>query len=369
MRASGRTSAAAGTCSTCCAAPGRCAPRASNGRGTRTAGRRFKLEHLTRANGLDHDSAHDALSDVRATLALARLLKSAPAQAVGLLPAAAQEGRGAGRDRLGAVAGPALPARVGHVRHRARLPGAWSGRWRRTRPTATRSSSGTWRRTRAELPQLDVRRACASACSPAADELPEGVTRLPIKTIHINKSPVVIANLKTLTPAMAQRWGIDVDQALRHADIAARHAGKLAGMWPEVFQRPAAEPARRCRRRPVRRLRRQRGPAHAAAAARPEPAGAGRQAAGLCRPAAGRIAVPLPRAQLPRDAERGRARAVAGALRRPAVRGRRRRPLGLRGFAERIAALETGADERGRTLLARLRDYAPSIAPDCAARR
>ena len=35
----------------------------------------FKLEHLARANALDHDSAHDALSDVRATLALARLLK------------------------------------------------------------------------------------------------------------------------------------------------------------------------------------------------------------------------------------------------------------------------------------------------------
>jgi len=41
--------------------------------------------------------------------------------------------------------------------------------------------------------------------------------------------------------------------------------------------------------------------------------------------------------------------------------------LDLRGYAERIAALETGADERARALLARLRDYALSIAPDCAA--
>ncbi len=43
----------------------------------------FKLEHLTAANGLAHDAAHDALSDVRATIALARLVKSQPAQAVG----------------------------------------------------------------------------------------------------------------------------------------------------------------------------------------------------------------------------------------------------------------------------------------------
>ena len=35
----------------------------------------FKLEHLTQANGLAHDAAHDALSDVRATIALARLVR------------------------------------------------------------------------------------------------------------------------------------------------------------------------------------------------------------------------------------------------------------------------------------------------------
>ena len=35
----------------------------------------FKLEHLTKANGIGHDAAHDALSDVRATVALARLVK------------------------------------------------------------------------------------------------------------------------------------------------------------------------------------------------------------------------------------------------------------------------------------------------------
>ena len=36
----------------------------------------FKLEQLTAANGIAHDAAHDALSDVRATIAMARLLKT-----------------------------------------------------------------------------------------------------------------------------------------------------------------------------------------------------------------------------------------------------------------------------------------------------
>ena len=35
----------------------------------------FKLEHLTAANGIEHIGAHDALSDVKATIALARLVK------------------------------------------------------------------------------------------------------------------------------------------------------------------------------------------------------------------------------------------------------------------------------------------------------
>lgn len=36
----------------------------------------FKLEALSKANGLVHDSAHDALSDIRATIAVARLIKT-----------------------------------------------------------------------------------------------------------------------------------------------------------------------------------------------------------------------------------------------------------------------------------------------------
>ena len=35
----------------------------------------FRLEHLTAANGIAHEGAHDAVSDVRATIALARLVR------------------------------------------------------------------------------------------------------------------------------------------------------------------------------------------------------------------------------------------------------------------------------------------------------
>ena len=76
--------------------------------------------------------------------------------------------------------------------------------------------------------------------SKAAD-LPEGLTRLPVKTIHINKSPVVIANLKTLSPEMAQRWGLDMAAGLAHADWARANTRALEALpWRQVFQRPDA---------------------------------------------------------------------------------------------------------------------------------
>ena len=49
------------------------------------------------------------------------------------------------------------------------------------------------------------------------DELPEGCDRLPIKTIHINKSPVVVPS-NTMSPETAERWNIDTSTAHRHLE-------------------------------------------------------------------------------------------------------------------------------------------------------
>ncbi|MHA4875761.1 hypothetical protein, partial [Enterococcus faecium] len=46
-------------------------PKGENGATT------FKLERLSAANGLVHERAHDALSDVEATIALARRMREA----------------------------------------------------------------------------------------------------------------------------------------------------------------------------------------------------------------------------------------------------------------------------------------------------
>ena len=50
------------------------------------------------------------------------------------------------------------------------------------------------------------------------DDLPKGVQRLPVKSVHLNRSPIVIGDLRTLSPAMAKRWGVDVVAAQKFAD-------------------------------------------------------------------------------------------------------------------------------------------------------
>jgi len=324
----------------------------------------FKLEHVTRANGLAHEDAHDALSDVRATLALARRLKARQPKLWDFC--LRLRGKQAVLDEIAAAQSQGRP-----FLHVSGMYGAERGCLALVWPLAphptNRNEIIVWDLAQdpAELPRFsvdDLRQRIFSR----ADELPEGVTRLPIKTIHVNKSPVVIANLKTLTPAMAQRWGLDLAQGLRHADVAARQAGQLAGMWPEVYRRAQDEPARDVDedlygsfvgnedRRTLQRLRSL--DPQALADKRPAFADA-RLDELLFRYRARNFPHTL------RDAERAQWQAHCAER---LCDGTPAGVLSLRTFGERIAALEAGADARGCALLGMLRDYAASIAPDCA---
>jgi exodeoxyribonuclease I len=199
----------------------------------------FKLTDLTAVNGLMHDSAHDALSDVRATIALARLIrdkqprlfdfcfklhkKNAVAQELGL-PTAVQSAK------------PFLHISGMFPAERGCLAVMWP---LAMHPT-NKNELIAWDlacdpRELASLNADEIRMRMFSK----TDALPEGMSRLPVKTVHLNKSPMVIGNVKTLSKDMAERWGIDVDQAMAHAEVA-RHLTDMSAIWPTVFQRSAA---------------------------------------------------------------------------------------------------------------------------------
>lgn len=197
----------------------------------------FKLEDLARANGLLHEAAHDALSDVRATIALARLIRTAQPKLFDFCLGLHKKDRVAAE--LGLPTSQQLARPFLHVS--GRFPperGCLAVMW----PLATHPSNKNellaWDLAYdpSELPLLDVATLRQRLFSKSAD-LPEGVQRLPLKSVHLNKSPMVVRKLETLTPQMAGRWGIDLDAARQHAEIA-RSLPDMSAIWPEVFQRP-----------------------------------------------------------------------------------------------------------------------------------
>jgi exodeoxyribonuclease-1 len=201
----------------------------------------FKLEHLAKANGLLHEAAHDALSDVRATIALARLIRSKQPKlfefCLGLRK----------KDKVATEMGLHLDRteRTPFLHVSGMFP-AERGCIGLVYPLGTHPTNKNeilvWdcRYDPSELFTLDVDAIRTRMFTRSAD-LPEGVTRLPIKSVHLNKSPMLVGNLKTLSAAQAARYDIDVEQGLAFAALAA--AGPdMTATWAAVYQRPASAP-------------------------------------------------------------------------------------------------------------------------------
>jgi len=192
----------------------------------------FKLEDLARANGLWHENAHEALSDVRATIALARKVKQQVPKLWDFCLRLRQKAEVKQELLLGR---PVLHVSGQYPTSRGCLAVVF--------PFAPHPEKANevivWDLAEdpAVLMALTTSEIRTRVFTRQA-ELPEGVQRLPIKTIHINQSPVVVAQLKTLSTGRAQELGIDMDLAMRHAEAAARMSQDLLGVWREVFQSP-----------------------------------------------------------------------------------------------------------------------------------
>ncbi|HEU4459160.1 MAG TPA: exodeoxyribonuclease I [Methylibium sp.] len=198
----------------------------------------FKLEHLSAANGLVHTAAHDALSDVRATIALARRIRQAQPRLWDFCLRLRSKHEVAAE--FAAAERAATP-----LLHVSGMYGAERGALALVWPLAPHPTNKNevivW--DCAQDPELLwslSAEAIRERLFTRAEDRPEGVERLPIKTVHLNKSPVVIANLRVLSAERAAHWGIDVETSLRHARAAGERAGTLAGLWPEVMRRPPA---------------------------------------------------------------------------------------------------------------------------------
>ncbi len=194
----------------------------------------FRLELLTAANGLAHSAAHDALSDVRATIAMARLIGQQQPKLFDFCFALHK------KDKVSQEIGLHLPvAERKPILHISSMFGVERGClaivWPLAQHPTNKNEVIVWDCAfdPSELFSLDAAQIQLRMFSRAAD-LPEGVQRLPIKTIHLNKSPMVISSLKTLSPQRAEELGIDVAANLANAARAAQ-GPDLRTVWEQVF--------------------------------------------------------------------------------------------------------------------------------------
>ncbi|MGQ9830229.1 MAG: exodeoxyribonuclease I [Thermochromatium sp.] len=191
----------------------------------------FRLEQLTAANGIPHDQAHDALADVRATIALARRLREAQPRLFDYALTLRD------RRRVRALLDRRRP--VLHVS--ARFPAAL-GCIAPILPVAAHPTNANGvicfdlRADPAQLLDLSVDELRHRLFTPS-EALPAGIERVPLKTVHVNRVPM-LAPLATLTPQGAERWRIDPDRVARHAQWILNASAAIERQVREVHLRP-----------------------------------------------------------------------------------------------------------------------------------
>ncbi|WP_075180917.1 exodeoxyribonuclease I [Pantoea sp. 1.19] len=177
----------------------------------------FRLEALTQANGIAHDNAHDAMSDVWATLALARLVREKQPKLFQFLLSHRSKNK---------VATLIDVPQMKPLVHVSGMFGALRGNTSWIVPLAWHPEN------RNALIVCDLAGDMAPLLELDADALRErlytrkadlaGLPAAPLKLVHINKCPV-LAPGNTLRPEDAARLGIDRQQCLANLALLRQH--------------------------------------------------------------------------------------------------------------------------------------------------
>lgn len=171
----------------------------------------FRLEDLTAANGIAHESAHDALSDVHATIAMARLVRDRQPKLFEYVVTR--------RDKRSALVMLDIDA-MKPVLHVSGMFGAVRHNTALIVPLAIHPTN----RNEVICYDLMADPQALLEASPGqvgewlfspTEALPEGVERPGIKSVHINKCPILVT-AKMADKFTAARLGIDGERCRAH---------------------------------------------------------------------------------------------------------------------------------------------------------
>lgn len=191
----------------------------------------FRLEELTAANGIQHQDAHDALADVHATIAMARKVRQRQPRLYDYLCNH--------RDKQSSLAQLDIET-MKPVLHVSGMFGASRHNIALVAPLAQHPTN------RNEIICFDL------DANPAAlfdldehqlrtllftrsDDLPDDTERPGLKSVHINRCPVLLP-AKMADTAIAERVGIDGDRCRRHLAELREGRAALGGAFVQRLQ-------------------------------------------------------------------------------------------------------------------------------------
>jgi exodeoxyribonuclease-1 len=191
----------------------------------------FKLEHLSAANNIEHLGAHEALSDVMATIGLARLIRNRQPRlfewALGMRD----------QHKVMQMLNPANPQPLLHTS--SRIP-ASRGCTSLVLPLSIypdqKKKVIVYDLMTDPVPLLNLSAEEISdrLFTPASD-LPEGVERIPLKSIASNHVPMV-APMATLRDVDCDRIGLDPQRCLKHAEQLKEVLPQIRNKLMDVFK-------------------------------------------------------------------------------------------------------------------------------------
>jgi len=193
----------------------------------------FRLEELTAANGIAHEAAHDAMSDVLATIALARLIKEKQPRLFEFV--LRNKDKHSARQMLDT--GTLRP--VFHIS--AKYPSS-RGCCALVAPVAEHPTNNNQvivydlRQDPAELISATPEQIRARVFGSQA-ELGEGVSRFPLKGVQLNKCPVLAPANMLSTLSKERLAGLELDGDVLRANLARlRSAPDLPARIAEAFR-------------------------------------------------------------------------------------------------------------------------------------
>ncbi|MEQ4640804.1 MULTISPECIES: exodeoxyribonuclease I [Providencia] len=191
----------------------------------------MRLEHLTKANGVAHENAHDAMSDVLATINMAKLLKAAQPRMFDYFYQLRNKNKISQLiDIVEITPLVHVSGMFGALRSYVSLvaPLAWHPDNKNAVIMYDLSADIS------PLIELDVQQLRTRLYTPKAELA--GASPVPVKLVHINKCPI-LAPEKTLRPEDAQRTGVDRDLCMRNLETLRKHP-EIRNKLIELFSEP-----------------------------------------------------------------------------------------------------------------------------------